>query len=149
MPVAWAFPTLWYLICGWRNGSNEYSFPIPLYKFSVRKILFSLISCFAYTIQLRKNIKLIVGQRKSHLQRMEAKVYTGRDMMTLCKKDSCDFRKLDKESYEVTRCWSCSTSFITLSVWIQVSYICPETMERKVQVQVIFWLIRFWRGSKY
>lgn len=96
MPVAWAFPTLWYLVCGWRNGSNEYSFPIPLYKFSVRKILFSLISCFAYTIQLRKNIKLIVGQRKSHLQRMEAKVYTGRDMMTLCKNDSCDFRKLEQ-----------------------------------------------------
>lgn len=27
---------------------------------------------------------------------MEAKVYTGRDMMTLCKNDSCDFRKLEQ-----------------------------------------------------
>lgn len=45
--------------------------------------------------------------KENHPQRMEAKVYTGREiMMTLCKKDSCRclFKKVGTKSYEVPRC---------------------------------------------
>ena len=115
--------------------------------------LLSLISCFAYTIQLIKKYRAYIWPKKEIIfkEGKQFKVFTGRDLMTLSKKKIVwGFRKLGPREL-----WSYQMLIIQYIIielnphCLDPSFIFLFRNLGKVQVKVIFWSIRFWRGCEW